>query len=264
MQYLNLGCGSHYSTEGEWTNLDFVSRSKEVIAHNLLKGIPFADNRFEVVYHSHVLEHFSKASGARFISECYRVLKPGGILRFAIPDLEQIARNYLKFLELGLNNPDDRMVKANYEWMMLELYDQTVRTTSGGAMSEYLSQDRILNEEFVYERLGEEGRAIRKANFDRKNNKEPRLSKKRSLTELSSAIVRKIKNSTLSFRDQGEIHQWMYDKYSITKLLSEQGFKNISFVHAFESSIPEWERFRLDGKDGITRKPDSLFTEAVK
>ena len=67
MKYLNLGCGSHYSTATEWTNLDFTSLDNNVIAHNLLIGIPFEDNSFDLVYHSHVLEHFSKEDGETFI-----------------------------------------------------------------------------------------------------------------------------------------------------------------------------------------------------
>ena len=33
-----------------------------VIAHDLRRGIPFADESFDVVYHSHVLEHLSRKS----------------------------------------------------------------------------------------------------------------------------------------------------------------------------------------------------------
>ena len=78
MKYLNLGCGSSFLTMSEWTNLDFTSSGESVIAHNLLNGIPYSDNYFDLVYHSHVLEHFSKDDGEAFIAECFRVLKPGG------------------------------------------------------------------------------------------------------------------------------------------------------------------------------------------
>ena len=168
MKYLNLGCGTHYSKSNEWTNVDFISTGEGVMAHNLLAGIPFQDNSFDGVYHSHVLEHFSKQDGEKFISECLRVLKKGGVLRIAIPDLEMIAKEYLKCLELGMQNPDDVVVKANYEWMMLEMYDQTVRNQTRGNMGNYLFQNEMINQEFVFSRIGEDGKAIRKlflANF---------------------------------------------------------------------------------------------------
>src|SRR5687767_3201991 len=100
MKYLNLGCGDRYISD--WTNVDFVSQGKGVIAHNLIEGIPFPDNSFDVVYHSHVLEHFTKQRGFLFIKECYRVLKPNGILRIVVPDLEEIVREYFKSLSGAL------------------------------------------------------------------------------------------------------------------------------------------------------------------
>src|ERR1700743_2591931 len=92
LPYLNLGCGHHFNKR--WVNVDFVSIGDDVIGHNLLKGIPFDDSSFEVVYHSHVLEHFQKRDAVKFIDECYRVLKPGGTIRVVIPDLEQIVTHY--------------------------------------------------------------------------------------------------------------------------------------------------------------------------
>ena len=97
MNYLNLGCGSRFFDD--WVNLDFASTSPHVKAHNLLEGIPFKESSFNVVYHSHVLEHFSKTDAEILIKECYRVLEKNGILRIAVPDLEGIIREYLRNLE---------------------------------------------------------------------------------------------------------------------------------------------------------------------
>ena len=138
MKNLNLGCGYNYVVSSEWTNLDFISTGEGVMAHNLLSGIPFESESFDLVYHSHLLEHFTKEDGEKLIAECFRVLRPGGILRIAVPDLESIVKNYLNVLESGLNKPGDEMIRANYDWIILELYDQTVRTKSGGNMAKYL------------------------------------------------------------------------------------------------------------------------------
>jgi predicted SAM-dependent methyltransferase len=72
-KYINLGCVSHFHED--WVNVDFVVTGKDVIAHNLNLDIPFENDTFEVVYHSHVLELFSKDKVDFFIRECYRVLK---------------------------------------------------------------------------------------------------------------------------------------------------------------------------------------------
>ena len=66
------------------------------------------------------------------------------------------------------------------------------------------------------------------------------------------------------FRSQGEIHQWMYDRYSLKRMLEQVGFKDVQIKAAFVSQINDWEKYNLDGSNGIVRKPDSLFVEAIK
>src|SRR5680860_613780 len=112
MKLLNLGCGNKYHKD--WLNIDFVSSSEFVKEHNLLNGIPIKDESVDVVYHSHILEHFSKEDGYHFIRECYRVLNKDGIIRIAVPDLEIIAKEYLKNLQLAIEG--DKEAKNNYEW----------------------------------------------------------------------------------------------------------------------------------------------------
>ena len=280
MKYLNLGCGYQYSSEKEWTNLDFISTGEGVIAHNLLRGIPFNDNSFDLVYHSHVLEHFTKEDGEKMIAECFRVLKPGGVLRIAVPDLERIARTYLHFLDLGLKDPDDELIKANYDWMLLEMYDQTVRNISGGNMAKYFFREMIINEDFVFERIGQEGKNLRNAYLSSFNS--PVINTTRKFSKITPGrIMNKIKRTikkSLSlklkadtpevkigkFRLGGEIHQWMYDTYSLSNLLVLKGGNNVKVRDAFTSFIDNWSVYNLDGKEGITRKPDSLFIEAKK
>ena len=282
MKYLNLGCGDYFSKEKEWVNLDFASPHKEVIEHNLLEGIPFENNTFDLVYHSHVLEHFSKEDGEKLISECFRVLKPNGVLRIAIPDLERIAQKYLLFLEQGISNPNDKIIRANYEWMKIEMYDQTVRNVSGGNMKKYIRQETIINEGFVFERIGEQGKAMRNNFLNAKNNHAPVQSPNKSLApNIIARIINKVKkiakNTIIKFLDinpehiaigafrlGGEIHQWMYDRYSLTNLLTNKGGHKIEVRNAFSSYISNWADYTIDGKDNVVRKPDSLFIECLK
>src|SRR5688572_6357699 len=154
MDYLNLGCGTR--VHPDWTNVDIAETAPGVTAADLTRGVPFPDGRFEVVYHSHVLEHFGRGEGERFVRECHRVLKPGGVLRVAVPDLEQIARTYLRKLEDVAAG--DRAAEDDYEWMMLEMYDQSVRDAPGGGMARYLFRRDVPNESFVFQRLGLQSR----------------------------------------------------------------------------------------------------------
>lgn len=280
--YLNLGCGRRFHRS--WVNVDFESSDETVMAHNLLEGIPFEDGEFDAVYHSHVLEHFSKQDGKAFLCECYRVLKTGGVLRVAVPDLEQIVRHYLKCLNGALLRDADSAL--NYEWIMLEMYDQTVRNQSGGEMAHYFRRDKIDNEEFVYARVGQEGKQMRESFLKKKgapaNSAQPANRKtlpirgfnpKRFLLMMRKIVFYKsvkelARNQRYAeigrFRLGGEVHQWMYDRYSLDKLLKECGFTDVWVTTAFESRIAEWNRYELESKDGVVHKPDSLFMEARK
>jgi len=54
----------------------------------------FHRNEFDLVYVSHVLEHFGVAEVPKVLREWHRVLKPGGILRLGVPDFPTILRIY--------------------------------------------------------------------------------------------------------------------------------------------------------------------------
>ena len=66
------------------------------------------------------------------------------------------------------------------------------------------------------------------------------------------------------FRRSGEVHHWLYDRYSLKELLATAGFTNIKVCRADESDISEFGRYGLDCTNGKVRKPDSLFMEARK
>jgi len=266
VKYLNLGCGEHYSSLDMWTNVDFVSSGLGVISHNLLKGIPFEPNSFDVVYHSHVLEHFKKQDGEVFIRECYRTLKTDGTLRIAVPDLEQISRNYLECLEQAMKSGEAADSKK-YDWMMIEMYDQTVREKSGGQMLDFLQTDNILAEDFIMSRMGVAYETM-KISIQQHNEIVAAASLKFAFKKLVKGLLNAFPFFRYymlgKFRSEGEIHQWMYDRYSLTSLLKKVGFREISTTSAFESRIPGWANYGLDGVNNVVRKPDSLFLEATK
>jgi predicted SAM-dependent methyltransferase len=63
-------------------------RGTTVLHHDLGHGIPFADNSVPAVYSSHFFEHLEKPDTERLIRECFRVLKPGGMIRIVVPSLQ--------------------------------------------------------------------------------------------------------------------------------------------------------------------------------
>ena len=278
--YLNLGCGLRFHRE--WTNVDFVAGDPAVISHDLREGIPFGDAQFEVAYHSHLLEHFTRPDGERFLEECHRVLRPDGAIRIAVPDLERAARVYLQALERAEGG--DEAWRHNYDWMMLELYDQTVRERSGGEMAAYLLQEELPNKEFVVGRVGVEAEriiegAVRFREFVPAAPPRPPLGVvlrrlyrfvRRPSSERES-IIRGLLGAEYDllqlgrFRRGGEVHLWMYDRHSLARALRGAGFRDTRVVGAAESRIPGWAGYHLDtDPDGTVYKPDSLYMEASK
>lgn len=276
-KYLNLGCGSRYHPD--WINIDIAPKGPEVIQNDLSHGIPLPDASCDVVYHAAVFEHMRRSDAATFLAECYRVLKPGGIVRVGVPDLEKICQLYLSRLAAAVNG--DEAAAHDYDWIMLELFDQIVREKSGGGMLDYLRQNPLPNETFVYERIGEEGRqlvkALRKQDSHSSRSFPAFLYRlRRGLCSLPGIAKRRIPQWLLGaddrralgigrFRLAGEVHQWMYDRYSLARLLSLTGFHDPQLQDANTSRIPNYTSFHLDTlPDGQVIKPDLFFMEAIK
>lgn len=62
----------------------------------LTKPFTLATNSADAIYASHVWEHLYFDEALFAISECHRILKPGGILRLAVPNLRFYCEDYLK------------------------------------------------------------------------------------------------------------------------------------------------------------------------
>ena len=277
---LNLGCGDRFHPD--WVNLDLVSCHPAVRACDLRRGIPYPDASFDVVYHSHVLEHLSRAAGAGFLRECARVLRPGGILRIAVPDLEQIARQYLAALDRAAAGQPGG--EADHHWMTLELYDQTVRERPGGEIARYLMQDDLPNADFVFNRLGAYARQRRESARAAAAAAQPapaaaaptgRLATLRRLLT-DPAFRREWREARLlgpdlealelgRYRRSGDIHLWMYDRISLARVLASCGVGEAAVMTATTSRIPGWAGYALDADaDGRIYKRDSLYLEGVR
>jgi predicted SAM-dependent methyltransferase len=272
MKKLNLGCGERHAKG--WINLDFNSNHPDVTAHNLLRPLPFADDSFDVVYSSHVLEHFAKNEGERLVKECFRVLKPGGILRLVVPDLEQTCREYLRVLDSVAHNPESR---KQYEWIIIELLDQMVRTEGWGQMLPYWN--RIVKENdlsaisYTEARTGVNVREmvritsrplaqkLRSLNFSKIRSRLPYLY----VSLIKRLLPKYLRQSVIDNSGLGEKHKWMYDRYSLKTLCETAGFSNIVFLSATTSAIENFNDDLLDIKpDGTPHLSPSLYGEARK
>jgi len=95
---LHIGCGSKYIPgfihidARDLPHVDYVTPAEKLDM--------FTDGTVDLIYTCHMLEHLHRYEIDAALKEWYRVLKPGGTLRIAVPDFEKIAEVYLKTKDL--------------------------------------------------------------------------------------------------------------------------------------------------------------------
>jgi predicted SAM-dependent methyltransferase len=147
-------------------------------------GLTYPDASAAYVYSSHMIEHMARWQGLALVRECFRVLAPGGMLRFATPDLAQVIERYRQ----GRSRADE-----------------PAADTLMGGLGHFVEQPG------------------------------PKLA----------AILRRLFTAP---------HQWLYDGESLTLLLREAGFADVTTRGFRESSLPDIEL--------LEERRDSLFVEA--
>ncbi|MCG3204073.1 MAG: hypothetical protein KCHDKBKB_00776 [Elusimicrobia bacterium] len=99
---VDIGCGSanYFLPEGDPIRIDLDERvNPDIIAD--ARQIPLEDEFADVVYSSHLLEHFSFRETVSVLREWERILKVGGKLKIIVPNLKWASRNILNNVEDG-------------------------------------------------------------------------------------------------------------------------------------------------------------------
>lgn len=105
---LQIGAGA--TTLEGWLNTDYIPRHRGVIYLDATKRFPFEDGSFEYIFSEHQIEHLTYKEGLSMLRECYRILKTGGRIRIATPDLETL---------IGLYSRDKSDLQQRYiKWFM--------------------------------------------------------------------------------------------------------------------------------------------------
>lgn len=88
---LHLGCG--YTILPGFTNID-IRKIDGIDRVSDVYPLDYKDNTFDLVYGSHLLEHFPINQTLDILKEWVRVLKKHGILRLSVPSLEALVKIY--------------------------------------------------------------------------------------------------------------------------------------------------------------------------
>lgn len=119
---INLGSGG--TRLPDFVSVDLYSGD---VKHDLSEyPWPFEDEAADVILASHILEHFTREQGKQFLAECYRILKQGGLLSLAVPDMDL-------FIDAKLTGEWDRL--GGYVWTDLNDF-------LGGGLSEPREEQR--------------------------------------------------------------------------------------------------------------------------
>jgi predicted SAM-dependent methyltransferase len=97
---LHLGCGNKILKD--FTNID-IRPSKGV---DIVDDISILNNikneEVDLIYASHVLEHFGRYEYKNVLKRWFEVLKKDGILRLAVPNFEEVVNYYIKHKDLDV------------------------------------------------------------------------------------------------------------------------------------------------------------------
>lgn len=84
--YRNTGAKNWFELE------DYLYKLSKMkfVHHNLEYGIPFADNTIDYLYTAGTFEHFYPDRAKQLLNKAYKAMKPNGLIRITVPDLEHI------------------------------------------------------------------------------------------------------------------------------------------------------------------------------
>ncbi|MFC1565373.1 methyltransferase domain-containing protein [Candidatus Neomarinimicrobiota bacterium] len=274
---------NRYPLYMEWNNIKFstlpyLDVPPNLYHYELRKPLPFEENTFDAIYCNHVFEHLTHEGGIKFSNELNRVLKPGGICRVVVPDLESAAREYLKNLEEVLHHPFPDN-KIRYEWGVADLIDQMVRLKPGGMMGEKLTAGDV-DWDQIKRCNGDVFESFRIKSKKQHSSNYMKLLKNHFLNLLSNKDILKfvklfwyrlrreyfIKLSKKSLVElYNEKNLWMYDHFSLPRLLKRSNFVDIQVMDFNTSKIDEWSRYNFDQSEkGNYPLEPSVYVEGSK
>lgn len=110
---LQIGCG--YNPAEGWFNTDLEPTSNEIFYMDASLPYQIEDNSFDFIFSEHIFEHLTFEQECNMIRECQRILKPGGVMRMAIP--------HAGFLFNLYQNPEIPVHKNYVNWAMNNNYE---------------------------------------------------------------------------------------------------------------------------------------------
>lgn len=136
---LQIGCGANLLPG--WLNTTLYPFTPGAVFMDACQPLPMPDACFDYIFSEHVIEHLEFAEAARMLRECQRILRDGGRIRLATPDLQQIIavytqpqaqaqQRYLRWImdsfrpQVGDYNPAHAINQSFHGWRHKFIYDE--------------------------------------------------------------------------------------------------------------------------------------------
>src|SRR5262249_5928010 len=97
---VHLGCGKRIFAR--YVHIDLADYSHIDYRHDIRQLPMLESGSVSLIHASHCLEYFDRMEVLPVLSEWRRVLRPGGIIRLAVPDFAALAQVYVKHQNLGM------------------------------------------------------------------------------------------------------------------------------------------------------------------
>lgn len=130
---LHLGSGDHILIG--WTNVDALALPG-VTPWDLRKPLPVRPGSIDYIFSEHFIEHITLDETRRLLTDCYRALRPGGIIRLSTPDLAKIVEEYQagrtdEWIDVDWHpsTPAQMVNEAVREWGHLFIFDEAELST---------------------------------------------------------------------------------------------------------------------------------------
>lgn len=106
---------------------DFIkfASNNDIRYSNVIRKIPHKDNEVDAIYSCHMIEHLAEYEAILFLKEAKRVLKPNGIIRIVVPDMQLLVKTYLETLDMewflnkiNLSPPDMQTIRSRLRFLL--------------------------------------------------------------------------------------------------------------------------------------------------
>ena len=123
--------GAGYNLLSGWLNTTLYPFAPGAVFMDASQPFPIPSASFDYVFSEHVIEHIEFEEAAIMLGESARILKSGGRIRLATPDLAQIIAVYTQ--------PDEPAQRDYIRWIMGPFSPERGRVQSGAGHQSVLS-----------------------------------------------------------------------------------------------------------------------------